>query len=144
MGCLSACAAVSAALAFACALAALALPGLIRWRLDAAVREQIVWSVDSPPFVYSHFARDTHPGDPTVYFRAWFLNITNLEDVRVGGKPVLVSGASAGCCRLPAFLLRMQAACWRSPGGAPQPSHPTACTPGRRPSWAPTPSSSTA
>ncbi len=48
-------------------------------------------------YLYTSFAcaaaryrNNTAPGNPADYFKVWLFNITNLEDVRKGGKPVLV------------------------------------------------------
>lgn len=82
----------------ACSVAELAGwggPPLIRRRLQAAVRHQVVWRQESPHFVHARFAKDTHPGDPVVYFRTWFFNITNLAAVQQGAKPALVSAFPA-------------------------------------------------
>lgn len=81
--------ALLAAFSLLACLARLHIPPRIHSRIDAAIRDQIVWQQSSPPAVEKRFARDNHPGDSPVHLRLFLFNITNLEEVQAGAKPIL-------------------------------------------------------
>eukprot|EP00887_Chlorella_sp_A99_P005592 scaffold1.g5592.t1 len=58
-------------------------------RVQRAIRQQIVWQPDSPPGVQARFQNDTNAEAPPVLIKFYFFNITNVEGVRAGERPVL-------------------------------------------------------
>jgi hypothetical protein len=94
-------------------------PNLIQAFVQKQISQQIVWKEDSQPEVWSELASpspvdppcvvclgasqhqsslgagryesDAHPGDPQTSIHFHFFNITNLNAVRAGAKPELVS-----------------------------------------------------
>ncbi|KAL3140914.1 hypothetical protein ABBQ32_005445 [Trebouxia sp. C0010 RCD-2024] len=70
-------------------LVACLIPRHINKALRGGVKDQIVWSANSPPDTYARYVRDDHPGDPVVQTDFYLLNITNLAGVKAGSKPVL-------------------------------------------------------
>ena len=70
-------------------LVACLIPRHINKALSGGVRDQIVWSEDSPSDTYARYSRDDLPGDPLVQTDFYLLNVTNLAAVKAGSKPVL-------------------------------------------------------
>eukprot|EP00775_Hariotina_reticulata_P003236 gene3236-3513_t len=53
------------------------------------IRDNIVWTPNSPPLTDARFRNNSGPGAPPDLFKLWLFNITNLEEVRQGGRPLL-------------------------------------------------------
>ena len=70
-------------------LVACLIPRHINKALSGGIKDQIVWSEDSPSDTYARYSRDDHPDDPLVQTDFYLLNVTNLEAVKAGSKPVL-------------------------------------------------------
>lgn len=70
-------------------LVASLIPRHINKALSGGIKDQIVWSEDSPSDTYARYSRDDHPDDPLVQTDFYLLNVTNLEAVKAGSKPVL-------------------------------------------------------
>ena len=57
------------------------------WR--GGIKDEIIWSEDSPSDTYARYSRDDRPDDPLVQTDFYLLNLTNIEAVKAGSKPVL-------------------------------------------------------
>eukprot|EP00878_Enallax_costatus_P036093 GHUV01040388.1.p1 GENE.GHUV01040388.1~~GHUV01040388.1.p1 ORF type:complete len:340 (+),score=51.51 GHUV01040388.1:509-1528(+) len=66
------------------------LPGVVRNKLHEGILENIVWTPHSPASVDARYRNNSFPGAPDDLYRVWLFNISNLDDVRQGAKPILV------------------------------------------------------
>lgn len=62
---------------------------IIQQKLDEAIRQNVVWSPSSPPMTSARFQNDTNDLAPPILMSFYFFNISNLMEVRRGGRPVL-------------------------------------------------------
>ena len=70
-------------------LVACLIPRHINKVLSGGIKNQIIWSENSPSDTYARYSRDDHSDDPLVQTDFYLLNVTNLEAVKAGSKPVL-------------------------------------------------------
>ena len=70
-------------------LVACLIPRHINKALSGGIKDRIIWSEDSPSDTYARYSRDDQPDDPLVQTDFYLLNVTNLEAVKAGSKPVL-------------------------------------------------------
>ena len=70
-------------------LVACLIPRHINKALGGGIKNRIIWSEDSPSDTYARYSRDDQPDDPLVQTDFYLLNVTNLEAVKAGSKPVL-------------------------------------------------------
>lgn len=76
-------------------LAGWLLPPFVSSRLQAAILQSVLWTPNAPPDVQQRYTSNVYPGAPPAYLSVWMMNITNLDGVRAGEKPVLVRGSLA-------------------------------------------------
>ncbi|GAX79808.1 hypothetical protein CEUSTIGMA_g7248.t1 [Chlamydomonas eustigma] len=66
------------------------LPTVLQFLLDQGIRDSIIWRPDSPQDVDARFRGSADPSSGAQDFvKVWLFNITNVEGIRAGQKPIL-------------------------------------------------------